>query len=206
MNINQSVDSNNLELTPKVNPQVNGRDLGDSAVSFADEFSALLKEEGTLNPLSLDDLGFLSDIETLFSYDTVKMDKNDVDFFLNLVNDKAIVNLPSLQDFSPDVKEVTKSTQVSKTLLSALENSYKNKTSFRIDFDNQIAVVLKVDKEGKVSAQFFPGDKVAEEYLRNNIPYLKQRFDDQNLSYNELSYKQQKNNQNKDDNDNKENK
>ena len=54
---------------------------------------------------------------------------------------------------------------------------------------------MKIDKDGKLSAEFIPSDKVAEEYLRNNITFLKTTFDEQKLPYNEISYRQQKNNQ-----------
>ena len=57
---------------------------------------------------------------------------------------------------------------------------------------------MKIDSKGKVSAEFIPGDKAVEAYLRNNIGFLKQRFDDQNLPYNDLLYRQSNNgNQNR---------
>lgn len=37
-------------------------------------------------------------------------------------------------------------------------------------------------------ANFIPGDKAVEQYLKNNIASLRQRFDEQNLQYSELSY------------------
>ena len=49
--------------------------------------------------------------------------------------------------------------------------------------------------KGKVSAEFIPGDKAVEMYLRNNIDSLRQRFDDQNLPYNDLFYRQSNNGQ-----------
>ena len=49
---------------------------------------------------------------------------------------------------------------------------------------------MKVDKEGKINAEFIPGDKAVEAYLRNNIPFLKQRFEEQNIAYNDLYYRQ----------------
>ena len=64
----------------------------------------------------------------------------------------------------------------------------KNNKPFRIDFDKNISVIIKVNKDGSLSANFIPGDKAVEQYLRNNISTLKQRFDEENLAYSELSY------------------
>ena len=72
--------------------------------------------------------------------------------------------------------------------------AYKTQKPTRIDFDNNVSVILRISKDGKVSAEFIPGDKAVEEYLRNNIGYLKQRFDDENISYNDIMYKPYKNN------------
>ena len=58
-----------------------------------------------------------------------------------------------------------------------------------------IAVIIKVNKDGSLMANFIPGDKAVEQYLRNNIASLRQRFDEENLSYSELSYSNSKNQQ-----------
>ena len=73
-----------------------------------------------------------------------------------------------------------------------LKSSVDSKKPIRMDFDNNVTVILKLDDKGKVNAHFIPGDKAVEEYLKNNIPYLRQRFDEQNISYSNISYKQYK--------------
>ena len=73
-----------------------------------------------------------------------------------------------------------------------LKSSVDAKKPIRMDFDNNVTVILKLDDKGKVNAHFIPGDKAVEEYLKNNIPYLRQRFDEQNISYSNISYKQYK--------------
>ncbi|MBR1617542.1 hypothetical protein IJ670_05255, partial [bacterium] len=67
----------------------------------------------------------------------------------------------------------------------------------RIDFDKDVVVILKIDKDGKIQTHFIPGSSAVEEYLRNNIPLLKQIFDKENIGYSELSYSRYKQNQNK---------
>ena len=76
-----------------------------------------------------------------------------------------------------------KSIEVSKTLSDVLSKIQNTKQAVRLDFDNNVTVVLRMSEDGKINAHFIPGDKAVEEYLKNNIPYLKQRFEEQNIPY-----------------------
>ena len=73
-------------------------------------------------------------------------------------------------------------------LMDKLAESMKTNQPFRIDFDKDVSVIIKVNKDGSLAANFIPGDKAVEQYLRNNIASLRQRFDEQDLSYTQLSY------------------
>ena len=147
---------------------------------------------------------------------TMKMDDKDITFFVNLVgnqemsaqaNQKISQTDPGFTDIK--TKETQAPVQVSATLMDAINESVKTNKPFRIDFDNNIAVIMKVDKNGTLSANFIPGDAAVENYLRNNIPNLRQSFDNQNLPYSNLSYsnqqkqqqQQQKQNKNKENAD-----
>ncbi len=91
-----------------------------------------------------------------------------------------------------------KSLEVSKTLFSAIENASKTGKPIRLDFGKDASVILKISKDGKVSADFIPNDKAMEIMLRNAIPELKAKFEEEKLPYGELNYKnfnQQKENQ-----------
>lgn len=145
---------------------------------------------------------------------TIKMDKNDLTFFINLVDNQQMIaqnsqanNSNILNNGFTDIKsEATQQTvKVSATLLNAINESLKTNKPFRIDFGNDVAVIMRVDKEGVLSANFIPGSAAVENYLRNNIESLKQNFDNQNLPYNELSYrreqKQEQNQQQNKEND-----
>jgi len=93
-----------------------------------------------------------------------------------------------------------KSIEVSKTLFNAIENASKTGKSVRLDFGNDTSVILKISKEGKLSADFIPNDKAMETVLKNALPMLKAKFDEENIPYGELNYRnfnQQKDNQNK---------
>lgn len=156
-----------------------------------------------------------TDLLTADCFKTMNMDHNDVTFFLNLVQNQQvsaqniqIQNQNTINNFTEIKTEATHSTvQVSQTLLDALNESVKTGKPFRIDFDKDIAVIMKVDKNGVLSANFIPGDAAVENYLRNNIASLKQSFNEQGLNYNELSYsKHQKQQQGQNQSQNKENK
>ena len=130
-------------------------------------------------------------------YSSFAMSNEDALFFANLVS-KTEMNMQSVAgEFQKSlqagkVEQVQKTAQVSSVLLEALSESMKTNKAFRIDFDNDVSVVLRVDRDGNLNANFIPGDKAVEAYLRNNIPYLKQRFEEQNLSYGELTYSKHK--------------
>ena len=125
-------------------------------------------------------------------YTNIQMDVKDAEFFTDLVTntDKTLQNIVSelSQNSETKTQEIQKNVQVSSTLMNALSEAVKNNKSFRIDFDKNISVIIKVDKDGALSARFIPGDYAVEQYLKQNISTLRQRFDEQELAYNELSY------------------
>ena len=123
-------------------------------------------------------------VDTIVSYDKVIMDKSDVEFFTNLV-ENGVVNMN-------EVKGAEKSSQVSKTLADLLAKAMNDNKPVRIDFDNNISVIIKIDRAGKISADFLPSSQVAEAYLKENLPLLRQKFNDDNIDYNELNQRQRK--------------
>lgn len=121
--------------------------------------------------------------ETVVKFDDIAMNKNDVEFFANLVENGA-VDMNSVQ-------HAQKSSQVSKTLADMIAKSMQDNQPIRINFDNDISVIIKVSKNGKISADFLPSSQIAEAYLKENLPILKQRFDDNNIDYDELNHRKQ---------------
>ncbi len=121
--------------------------------------------------------------DTVVKFDDIAMNKNDVEFFANLVENGSV-----------DMNSVTnsqKSSQISKTLADMLAKSMEDNKPIRINFDNDISVIIKINKNGKISADFLPSSQVAEAYLKENLPILKQRFDDNNIDYEELNHRKQ---------------
>ena len=123
-------------------------------------------------------------VDTIVNYDSVIMSKDDVEFFTNLVENGVV-------DMS-EVKNAQKSSHVSKVLADLLAKAMNDNKPIRIDFDNNISVIIKIDRAGKISADFLPSSQVAEAYLKENLPLLRQRFDDNNIDYNELNQRQRK--------------
>ena len=78
---------------------------------------------------------------------------------------------------------------LSEKFLQLLRDSIINNKVFRIDFDNQISVIIRIDKEGKLNAEFLTTDDAMETYLKNNLHVLKKRFEDLKVEYNEVSYR-----------------
>lgn len=139
---------------------------------------------------------------------SLSMNNNDITFFVNLVDNQQMtaqiskdIGKQNINFTEVKTEAASQPVQVSSALLDALNQSYQTNKPFRIDFDSDIAVIMKVDKNGVISANFIPGSSAVEQYLRNNISTLQQNFDNQNLPYNELSYskreQQEKQNQNK---------
>jgi hypothetical protein len=96
-----------------------------------------------------------------------------------------------------DVREVQQGYQVSQALLNALNEARQTNQPIRIDFDQNVAVILRVNQNGSLSANFIPGDKIVEQYLRQNIDLLRNTFDEKNLPYSDLSYSNSSKEQNK---------
>lgn len=137
------------------------------------------------------------------SKNSLQMNESDAQFFLNLTQ-KGDVSMQGIMvqgqgmlNAGTEAYEVAQNVRVSQTLLNALQESRQNNQPVRIDFDQNISVILRVGRDGAISAQFIPSDKVAEQYLRNNINELRSAFDEQELPYTELSYSNSSKEQNK---------
>ena len=155
--------------------------------------------EQIANKFAFDTVAGLKNIKQSYNYDSLTMSKDDAKFFVDLVENKQFAiqqngDKNTLIKFADEIGPTYKTQQTSNILTDLITKAYNEQKPVRIDFDNNVSVILKVDSKGKVSAEFIPGDKAVEAYLRNNIGYLKQRFDEQNLPYNDLLYRQSNHN------------
>ena len=132
------------------------------------------------------------------NFDTATISKDDAKFFADLVENKQFAvqehdSKTNLIKFADEIGPTYKSQQTSKVLTSLIDKAHKTGQPIRLNFDNNVSIIMKIDRKGKISAEFIPGDKAVEEYLRNNIRSLKQRFDDENIQYNDIFYRQSRN-------------
>ena len=161
-------------------------DINFTDFKYHNESQSILTQniQSLLNTKDL--MSVIGSAETI-DYDVVNISESDANFFVNLVKDGSISMENIAQDLN-NTKEAVQNIKVSSVLMEKLSESMKTNKPFRIDFDKDISVIIKVNKDGSLSANFIPGDKAVEQYLRNNISSLKQRFDDENIQYSELSY------------------
>lgn len=171
--------------------------LQTSEGSFKSQLEQILRGE-TLpaEDFNINDILDELDIGERANLECVNIDKADAMFFINLLNQGGVVNYTVQNDGNILDMGNCKNIEVSKTMSALLARANETKKAVRLDFDNNVTVILKLSNDGKVDARFFPGDKIAEEYLKNNIPYLKQRFEEQNIPYANLSYKQHRQREN----------
>ncbi len=179
-NINQNVEQIQNNLDKLSLNQINSNLTSDiwqmmsSNIQAHGCWSLGLEENSTLSPLIINE--------------------DDAQFFLNLTQteDVSIANIisqaQSMIDNGVDVEQVQKSSQVSQTLLEALNTAREKNQPIRVDFDQNVAVILRVNQNGQIAAHFIPGDKAVEQYLRNNIESLRNTFEKNDLPYSDLSY------------------
>ncbi len=182
------------------NQQNNQNQQNQNAYSpLSDQVQAYLNANGGtfnfngINAMNATSRSQLHGMSPSVDYTSIKMSDTDAKFFADLVS-KTDMSMNSVAaEFQKalqngDVKMVQSTAKASAALIEALKESSKTNQPFRIDFDRDVSVILQVDKAGKINANFIPGDKAVENYLRNNIDFLRQRFDEENISYGDLNY------------------
>ncbi len=204
------VEKNEVKAEDKQLNDLISQEMISGAVNFTDfkyhNESQSLLSQNIQNLLNTKDLISTVNSASTVDYDVINMSDYDANFFANLVQNTDM----SMKDIASQVMEnsnvqTAKSVQVSSVLMEKLAESLKTNQPFRIDFDKDVSVIIKVNKDGSLMANFIPGDKAVEQYLKNNIASLRQRFDDENLSYSELSYsnsREQRQQRRKKENDN----
>lgn len=202
-NKEEKVSDKQSKENEKDNEEIISSDVYEGEIDFTDfkyhnESQSILSRniQDLLNTKDL--MGVIGNAVTI-DYDSINMSESDANFFANLVQNtdmsmKGIMNQIE-GELVQNSQNVQRNIQVSSILMDKLNESLKTNRPFRIDFDKDISVIIKVNRDGSLSANFIPGDKAVEQYLRNNIASLKQRFDEENLPYSELSYSNSKQNQ-----------
>ena len=133
------------------------------------------------------------DFGSEFDVDATKIGIADASFFINLLNQNQIINY-TVEDNKITLNCSEKQINVTQSLIDMISTSYETKKPIRLDFGDSVTVILKLDNKGQIQAHFIPGNIEAEAYLKQNIPSLKQIFDNENINYSYLGYSQNKEN------------
>lgn len=211
-NANQNQDKNDAQSpAEQLNGMVDFSNFGSLSVSDANsmltnDIAQMLNINNTaaVTGLAADMKVTASGMMNL-DYSSISMTESDADFFINLTqkNDVSVQNITAqaqnMLNQGVEAKEVKQNVQISETLLNAINIAKENNQPLRIDFDQNMSVIMRFGKDGAIAANFIPGDKAVEQYLRNNIESLKNTFRENDLPYSDLSYsnrggKQQKEN------------
>jgi hypothetical protein len=140
------------------------------------------------------DLGKDTKVLTLDFSNNLSMTESDAQFFIDLtqnntVNTQAVIEQAQMAlDNGAELSQVQQNAKISETLLNAINTAKENNQPLRIDFDQNVSVILRIGKDGSFAANFIPGDKVVEQYLKNNMDSLKSTFEEKELPYTDLSY------------------
>lgn len=196
-------DSNNLTLTGNVDAS-NVMDLTKmGALNSLNNANAMLSsdiQQMINNTAQISGISGASKVSgSIFSFgddskNSISMTQSDAQFFINLTqNDtvsvqNAVVQAQNMINSGAEVSEVQQNVKISQALLDAINNAKETNQPLRIDFDQNVSVVLRIGKDGTIAANFIPGDKAVEQYLRNNIESLKATFNENDLPYTDLSY------------------
>jgi hypothetical protein len=124
--------------------------------------------------------------ENIVKFDSIIMNEADVEVFTQLVQNGSV----EMNNIAPQAAE--RSVQVSKALADMLAKSMETGQPVRIDFDNNISVIIRISRDGKITADFLPSSQIAEAYLKENLPLLRQKFDNENIKYDELNQRERK--------------
>ena len=126
--------------------------------------------------------------------DSMYVSQSDAEFFINLaqnnnVSAQAVAAQAQMAfENGAELSQVQQNVKISETLLNAINIARENNQPLRIDFDQNIAVILRFGKDGSFAANFIPGDKAVEQYLKNNLDSLKSAFQEKDIPYTDLSY------------------
>lgn len=151
------------------------------------------------NGLQINDTSEVQGASSIFSFGSdnnnqVSLTQADAQFFINLSKTEDVsgqnvaMQAQNMIANGGDFAEVAQNAKISQTLLNALSNARETNQPLRIDFDQNVSVILRIGQDGALSARFIPGDKAVEQYLRNNIETLKATFRENDLPYSDLSY------------------
>lgn len=193
----QAENSQTQQLNGEISVVANGEN--DAFSMLSDQVKSFVLKNGgqfnlnNINLMTATTRAEISNIQPAVDYTSIQMSDTDALFFSNLVKNTDMSMQSIASEFQKTLSNGTvlqaqSSAKATAALITALQESAKTNQPFRIDFDKDVSVILQIGKDGNINANFIPGDKAVEAYLRNNIDFLKQRFNEENIAYGDLNY------------------
>ncbi|CDF00146.1 unknown [Clostridium sp. CAG:813] len=190
-------DDDNLTLNGNADySQYGSLSINDANKMLSSDIMQMMAQNGLAQVSETSEVQAASSIFSFGSDNTnqVSLTQNDAQFFINLTKSEDVsgqniaLQAQNMIANGGDFAEVAQNAKISQTLLNALSNARETNQPLRIDFDQNVSVILRIGQDGALSARFIPGDKAVEQYLRNNIESLKATFRENDLPYSDLSY------------------
>ena len=174
-NKNVNVQNEELKIVDDIiSPEILNGEVNFTDFKYHNESQILSQNIQSL--LNTKDL--MSTVASTIEYDSINMSMEDANFFANLVQRTDMSVNGIMNQISNEIvensKNVQKNIKVSSVLMEKLAESLKTNKPFRIDFDKDISVIIKINKDGSLAANFIPSDKAVEQYLRNNRIVIQQ--------------------------------
>lgn len=199
VNTAENFDKDSEDVYQTLNGTIDYSKFGSMAVNDANTMltNDIMQMMNTSNVAAVSEIAAQ---ESIFAFgesdgaNRISMTENDAQFFINLTQNEDVsvqnitVQAQNMLNSGAEITQVKQNVQISQTLLNALSKARENNQPLRIDFDQNVSVILRIGKDGTLAANFIPGDKAVEQYLRNNIETLKATFRENDLPYSDLSY------------------
>jgi len=121
------------------------------------------------------------------------MTEDDVKFFQLIVNNQKVTinNSNSLIVENENGEKILENLNFSKRMMDMVEYLYTSNRPLRLDFADDLSIILRIDRQGQISAEFIATSKAMEYLLKTNIPLLKQKLDSAGIKYKKIYYKEE---------------
>lgn len=128
------------------------------------------------------------------TFDATQLTRQDLSILQQLPQVPVMVMQSVMHRNLPELSQLAgvhyTSLGVSKGLQDMLEQAYKAQRPVRVDLSDSASVILRLGRDGMVSAEFLAADQAAEMMLRQQVSELKSRLAAKQLPYGELLVKE----------------
>lgn len=134
----------------------------------------------------------LQDAADLWIVDLKQLNLNDIKIIQNLVQTSLVPMMTVLSSSEGSSSLSYKGFEISEGLRKMLEQAYKTQKPIRIDLSDNASIILRLQRNGRVSAEFVPNDKVTALFFEQNLSELRNRLESKQLPYGDLIVRQWK--------------